>query len=70
MSNDTDLRPALEEVIELGTAVVEVATLAATRRPASPAPAIAANRVAVQPYSHWIGLDAYSNISDDTDYAS
>ena len=70
MSNDTDLRPALEEVIELDTAVVEVATWQPREGRPRQHLRLSPNRVASQPYCHWIGLDAYSSISDNTDYAS
>ncbi len=63
MSNDTDLRPALEEVIQLGTHTVEVAAwhpLTAQRR-----------RLTVRGsplYCRWIDYRAYSTIQDNTDY--
>ena len=63
MSNDTDLRPALEEVIRLGTHTVEVAAwypLTSQRR-----------RLTVRSsplFCHWIDYDAYSTIQDNTDY--
>ena len=69
MSNDTDLRPALEEVINLGSQTVEVATW--EPREGRPRQHLRLSRsiVPYQPYCHWLGLEAYNSISDDTDYA-
>ena len=68
MSNDTDLRPALEEVIRLGRPTVEVATWEplegrsrfSLRLPGRPAGS--------QPYCHWIDHAAYLAVQDAADY--
>ena len=68
MSNDTDLRPALEEVIRLGRPAVEVATWEplegrsrfSLRLPGRPAGS--------QPYCHWIDHAAYLAVQDAADY--
>ena len=70
MSNDTDLRPALEEAISLDAVVVEVATWQPREGRPRQHLRLPQRRTAIQPYCHWIGLDAYTRISDDTDYAS
>ena len=68
MSNDTDLRPALEEVINSGTHAVEVATW-------QPLPGrdrfrlrLSGRSADMQPYCHWIDRAAYAAIQDNTDY--
>ena len=67
MSNDTDLRPALEEAIKLGSCKVEVATW--QPREGRPRQHLRLPGIDVQPYCHWIDLEGYSRVSDDTDYA-
>ncbi len=67
MSNDTDLRPALEEVIKLGSCKVEVATW--QPREGRPRQHLRLPGIDVQPYCHWIDLEGYNRVSDDTDYA-
>ena len=63
MSNDTDLRPALEQVIHLGGVTVEVAAW----RPATGRPyRLRLPNVAI--WCHLIGRDDYATIRDDTDY--
>lgn len=63
MSNDTDLRPALEQVIRLGGVTVEVAAW----RPATGRPyRLRLPNVAI--WCHLIGRDDYATIRDDTDY--
>ena len=69
MSNDTDLRPALEEVMNLGVQTVEVAAwepLPGRQRYRLRLPGIAADQ---QPNCHWIGHGIYQSIQDNTDYA-
>lgn len=66
MSNDTDLRPALEEVIKLGSCKVEVATW--RPREGRPLQHLRLPGVDVQPYCHWIDLEGYNLVSDDTNY--
>ena len=68
VSNDTDLRPALEEVIRLGAPRVEVAAwepVAGRRRYSLRLPGLAAGS---QPYCHWIDQAAYAAMQDTTDY--
>ena len=63
MSNDTDFRPVLEEVIGLGDKSVAVAAW----RPLTAQP----RRLWVgrnSPWCHWIDYDAYLAIQDRTDY--
>ena len=69
MSNDTDLRPALEEVINLGSHTVEVATWEPREGRPKYHLSLEQRRVNTQPYCHRINLDAYNRISDDTNYA-
>lgn len=69
MSNDTHLRPALEEVMNLGVQTVEVAAwepLPGRQRYRLRLPGIAADQ---QPNCHWIGHGIYQSIQDNTDYA-
>ena len=69
MSNDTDLRPALEEVINLGIHTVEVAAwepLTGRPRHRLRLSGLAPER---QPYCHWINHTNYRSILDNTDYA-
>ena len=64
MSNDTDFRPALEEVARLDGKRVAVAAW----RPLTAQPRrlwIGRNT----PWCHWIDHAAYLTIQDDTDYA-
>lgn len=68
MSGDTDLHPALEEVMGLGEKTVEVATwnpLPGRRRFHIRLAGLTAN---MQPYCHWIDHAAYLSIQDETDY--
>ena len=69
MSGDTDLHPALEEVMRLGGKTVEVATwepLPGRRRFRVRLAGLSAN---LQPYCHWIGHSDYQTIQDSTNYA-
>ena len=69
MSGDTDLHPALEEVMPLGGKTVEVATwepLPGRRRFRVRLAGLSAN---LQPYCHWIGHSDYQTIQDSTNYA-
>jgi hypothetical protein len=68
MSNDTDLRPALEEVMNLGSQTVEVAAW-------EPLPGRQRYRLRLtgsapqrQPHCHWIDYSDYQSIQDTTDY--
>ena len=64
MSNDTDFRPVLQEVIRLGGKSVAVAAW----RPLAARP----RRLWVgqnSPWCYWINHDAYVTIQDSTDYA-
>ena len=70
MSNDTDLRPALEETMALGAIVVEVATWQPREGRPRQHLRLPRRRADMQPYCHWIGLEAYNSINDDTDYAA
>ena len=70
MSNDTDLRPALEEAIALDTIVVEVATWQPREGRPRQRLRLPGRREDRQPYCHWRGLVAYNSINDDTNYAS
>ena len=68
VSNDTDLRPALEEVIRLDNQSVEVVAwepLAGRRRYRVRLSGQFANN---QPYCHWIDQAAYAAMQDTTDY--
>lgn len=68
MSNDTDLRPALEEVMNLGAQTVEVAAwdpLPGRQRYRLHLPGIAADQ---QLHCHWIDHMNYRSIQDNTDY--
>ena len=67
MSNDTDLRPAIEEVIKLGSGSVEVA--AWQPRAGRPRQHLRLSGSHRQPYCHWIDLNGYSSVADTTDYA-
>lgn len=69
MSNDTDLRPALEEVMALGSQTVEVAAwepLPGRQRYRLRLIGLAPQR---QPRCHWIDYSDYQSIQDTTDYA-
>ena len=69
MSNDTDLCPALEAVINLGFQTVEVASwepLPGRQRYRLRLTGLAPQR---QPQCHWIGYSDYQSIQDVTDYA-
>ena len=69
MSGDTDLHPALEEVMRLGGKTVEVATwepLPGRRRFRVRLAGLPAN---LQPYCHWIDHADYQTIQDSTNYA-
>ena len=69
MSNDTDLRPALEEVIRLGTCSVEVATWQPREGRPRQHLRLPGMSSRTQPYCHWIDLEGHNSVSDDTDYA-
>ena len=69
MSGDTDLHPALEEVIRLGGKTVEVATwepLSGRRRFRVRLAGLSGD---LQPYCHCIGHTDYQTIQDSTNYA-
>ena len=69
MSNDTDLRPALEEVIKLGRQTVEVATWQPLEGRHRFSLRLAGRRSAdSQPYCHWIDHADYLTVQDTTDY--
>ena len=68
MSNDTDLRPALEEVIRLGRQTVEVVSwdpLEGRRRSWL---RLAGRLAGSQPYCHWIDYASYLSVQDTADY--
>ena len=68
MSNDTDLRPALEEVMSLGSQTVEVVAwepLPGRQRYRLRLTGIAPQE---QPHCHWIDYSGYQSIQDATDY--
>ena len=69
MSNDTDLRPALEAVINLGSQTVEVATWEPREGRPRQRLRLQGTTAVAQPYCHWIGLEGYNSVSDHTDYA-
>ena len=68
MSNDTDLRPALEEVIQLGRQTVEVATWAPIGQHRRYRLHLTGQFSDRQPYCHWIDHAAYLSVQDTTDY--
>ena len=70
MSGDTDLHPALEEVIRLGSKTVEVATWEPLPNRRRFRIRIAGFSAHIQPYCHWIDHTDYQAIQDNTDYAS
>ena len=68
VSNDTDLRPALEEVTRLGRQGVEVVAwepLAGRHRYRV---RLSGQFAGAQPYCHWINQAAYAAMQDTTDY--
>ena len=69
MSNDTDLLPALEEVIKLESQTVEVATWEPREGRPKYHLRLPGRARTEQLYCHWIGLDGYNEVRDDTDYA-
>ena len=63
MSNDTDLRPALEQVVGIGTATAEVA---AWKPPTGRAYWLRLPSFGI--WCHLIDRDSYTSIRDDSDY--
>lgn len=68
MSNDTDLRPALEEVISLGRQTVEVASWAPLEGRTRFWLRLAGRPAGSQPYCHWIDYASYLSVQDTADY--
>ena len=68
MSNDTDLRPALEEVVRLGRQTVEVATWAPIGQRRRYRLHLTGQFAGNQPYCHWIDHAAYLAVQDAADY--
>ena len=68
MSGDTDLHPALEEVIRLGEKTVEVATWEPLPDRRRFRVRIAGLPASMQPYCHWIDHADYQSVQDETDY--
>lgn len=68
MSNDTDLRPALEEVMNLGVQTVEVAAWEPLSGRQRYRLRLSGMDHARQPHCHWINHTNYRSIQDNTDY--
>ena len=68
MSNDTDLRPALEEVIRLGRQTVEVASWSPLEGRTRFWLRLAGRPAGNQPYCHWIDYASYLSVQDTADY--
>lgn len=64
MSTDTDLKPALEAVVDLEAARVEVAAWSSQRGHSSRL-AIKSRKI----WCHWLGRDAYTSVQDRRDYS-
>lgn len=68
MSNDTDLRPGLEEVIRLGRQTVEVASWSPLEGRRRSWLRLAGRLAGSQPYCHWIDYASYLSVQDTADY--
>ena len=68
MSNDTDLRPALEEVMRMGRHTVEVASWEPLEGRRRLGLRLAGLPPGSQPYCHWIDHASYLAVQDTADY--